>query len=553
MLKSDRIPITVGVVGHLDVITTEEHKLQIEKLFTDLATEYPNSPVYLFSSIAEGADRYVANIFLDLKKNNEDFRERFELIVPMPFEIEEYKKDFDDLSDKEFEKLREQAKRSFCIGYDGGKIDRPQQYLKTGKLVADSSLILIALWDGEEGKTGGTADIVKHKITGDDDTVAESTFEYDGTVFVLPSGRRKSSLQISKKSEHTNPLSLGLVLKDSALKEALEKIEEINSDSINIKQAELEESQSYLFKNPGILNSPQKSILNWYSIMDLLSQKFRKKDVLITICLFFLGLLLILALESYSNLTMNRLVLGAAMLILVFATLIYFYSRSNRYHIKYLYNRTLAEALRIQFYWNFAGIHRNVSDYILRIYRKEFTWVKHILSAVYGITYNFKEINTDTINELTVNWVKNQADFFESSIRKMTKRITLYHRISNISFVIAFFLFVSVFFFGDFYETNDYLNLVLVIIGTLLGLFALIRGYIQMKGYEQLLNQYELMNVIYQRAEAKINEVNNLQMKPDQRQAYLEELFFVIGKEALIENGSWYLIFKEKEPEIEGI
>ena len=36
MLISDRIPITVGVVGHLDVITTEEQKLQIENLFRHL-------------------------------------------------------------------------------------------------------------------------------------------------------------------------------------------------------------------------------------------------------------------------------------------------------------------------------------------------------------------------------------------------------------------------------------------------------------------------------------------------------------------------------------
>jgi hypothetical protein len=85
MLNSDRIPITVGVVGHLDVITTDEQKLQIENLFRDLAAGYPSSPVYLFSSIAEGADRYVANIFLDLKRKNEEFKERFELIVPMQF------------------------------------------------------------------------------------------------------------------------------------------------------------------------------------------------------------------------------------------------------------------------------------------------------------------------------------------------------------------------------------------------------------------------------------------------------------------------------------
>lgn len=554
MLISDRIPITVGVVGHLDVITTEEQKLQIETLFKDLAGRYPNSPVCLFSSIAEGADRYVANIFLDLKEKNEDYKERFELIVPMPFETEEYKNDFSEASDREFDELLKHAKRSFCVGYDDSKeIDRPQQYLKTGKLVADSSLILIALWDGGAGKKGGTADIVKHKITGDDDTVAESTFEYDGTVFILPSKRAKSPYQVSPGFGNKEALSLNHILIDPVLKDALEKIEEINSDSSNIEQPEFEESQSYLFNTPEKLSTPQKLILKLYSIMDLLSLYFRKRDILITICLFLLGLFLIIALEAYSNIIFERWILVIAMIILVGATLVYFYSRSTNNHKKYLYNRTLAEALRIQFYWNIAGINRNVSDYILRIHRKEFTWVKHILSAVYGISYNNGSISSETINDLTENWVKNQAGFFETAIRKMTKQISYYHMISNISFVTAFILLGSIVIFGEFYETNNYLNWVLVIIGTLIGVFALIKAYIQMKGYEPLVNQYELMQVIYQRAESKIAEVNDLPMDITEKQSYLKELFFVIGKEALIENGNWYLIFKEKEPEVEGI
>jgi hypothetical protein len=553
MLISDKIPITVGVVGHLDVITTEEHRIQIEQLFKDLAVVYHNSPIYLFSSIAEGADRYVANIFLDLKRKSEEYRERFELIVPMPFEIDEYKKDFDDVSDKEFDELLKQAKRSFFIGYDGKEIDRPQQYLKTGKLVADSSLILLALWDGEAGKTGGTADIVKHKITGDDDTVAESTFEYDGTVFILPSERSKSSLQISKKTDSKISLSLDLVLKDSALKEALEKIEEINKDSLSIDQSEFQKSQSYLFNKPEKLNIPQKSILSWYSILDLLSLQFRKRDILVTVWLFVLGLLLILALEIYSNLWINKLVLGASMIILIAAIIVYGYSRITKNHVKYLYNRTLAEALRIQFYWNFAGLHKNVSDYILRIHRKEFTWVKHFLSAIYGITYNIKSLTSETINDLTNNWIRKQADFFEASVRRMTTRIVNYHRVSNVAFVIAFALLVLIFIIGNFFEATNYLDLLLVIAPIFLGIFALIRAYIQMKGYEQLLNQYELMQVIYQRAEEKVTEINISQMETRHKHSYLRELFFVIGKEALIENGSWYLIFKEKEPEIEGI
>ena len=554
MSNSDRIPITIGVVGHLDVITTDDQKLQIEKLFKDLAAGYPNSPIYLFSSIAEGADRYVANIFLDLKEKNEDYRERFELIVPMPFETEEYKNDFSQASDMEFDELLKKAKRSFCVGYDNSKeIDRPQQYLKTGKLVADSSLILIALWDGEAGKKGGTADIVKHKITGDDDTVAESTFEYDGTVFILPSKRAKSPYPVSPGISNKEALSLNHILKDPALNDALEKIEEINSDSSNIEQSEFEESQSYLFDTPEKLSTPQKLILKWYSIMDLLSLHFRKRDIFITICLFLLGLFLIIALEAYSNIIFERWILIIAMIILVGATLVYFYSRSTSNHKKYLYNRTLAEALRIQFYWNIAGINKNVSDYILRIHRKEFTWVKHILSAAYGISYHNGSISSETINDLTENWVKNQAGFFESAIRKMTKQISFYHMISNISFVTAFILLGSIVIFGEFYESNNYLNWVLVIIGTLIGVFALIKAYIQMKGYEPLVNQYELMHVIYQRAESKINEVNDLPMDINEKQSYLKELFFVIGKEALIENGNWYLIFKEKEPEVEGI
>jgi ABC-type multidrug transport system fused ATPase/permease subunit len=221
--------------------------------------------------------------------------------------------------------------------------------------------------------------------------------------------------------------------------------------------------------------------------------------------------------------------------------------------VKYLYNRTLAEALRIQFYWNFAGLHKNVSDYILRIHRKEFTWVKHFLSAIYGITYNIKSLTSETINDLTNNWIRKQADFFEASVRRMTTRIVNYHRVSNVAFVIAFVLLVLIFIIGNFFEATNYLDLLLVIAPIFLGIFALIRAYIQMKGYEQLLNQYELMQVIYQRAEEKVTEINNSQMENRHKHSYLRELFFVIGKEALIENGSWYLIFKEKEPEIEGI
>ena len=553
MAGSEKIPITVGVVGHIDAITTSEHKLQIEKLFIDLAAKYPHSPLYLFSSVAEGADRFVAAIFLDLKKKHEEYKNRFELIIPLPFEAEIYKKNFDNNSAKEFEDLIKQAKRKFSISVSDSINDQDELYLKTGKFIADSSLILLALWDGEEGKKGGTSDIVKYKKSGDDHDVAKSTFEYEGSVYVLPCRRKSNGSEIPQLQNENTPLSLEKVLKDSSIKEALEKIEEINKDSLIISQDDQKRSQNQLINNPEELDTPQRSILNNYSILDLLSIRFHKRYMNIVISLFVTGLFIVMSLAIYTNLWLNNIILSVTIFLIVLAGVLYFYSRMTKDHSKYLYNRTLAEALRIQFYWNVAGINQNVSDYILRIHRKEFTWIEHILSSIYGINFNRKPISSAASNDLNSNWVKNQADFFDKSIRKMNQKLAQYHIISNISFVLAFALLLSIFFLKKFYDINNNMNYLQVVIGMLLSIFALIRAFTKIKGYDQLLNQYDLMNVLYQKAEAKIIQVRSGLYEAEEELAYLKELFFVIGKEALIENGNWFLILKEKEPGIEGI
>jgi hypothetical protein len=553
MAYSDAIPITVGVVGHLDLVPTGEHRLQLIRFFRDLSSSYPCSPVYLFSSAAEGADRFVAEIFLDLKNNNREYQDRFELIIPTPFKTDEYKKDFNSESVLEFEKLAASAKRIFCISCDQFvSDDRPQQYLRAGKFVADSSIILIALWDGEKGKKGGTADIVRHKIAGDDANVADSTFEYDGTVFILP-GSRTGSGKVSESLAGTPGLSLDQVLKDPAIKEALDRIEEVNSVNFNYEERESIESQLQLFGYPNKLNSPQKLLVKWFSFFDRRSLRFHSRDMTITIWLFLFGFFFVVTLEVYSNLSHTDLPLAVAMLFIISATFVYWYSRYTGNHRKYLINRTIAEALRIQFYWNIAGIGRNVSDFFLRIHRKDFTWIKHLLSAIYGVTYNNNKITPEAISDLYESWIKDQSVFFRSSTVKMTGQMRFYNSVSNISFLIAFGLLVSIFFLDSSYKRVEFLPELLVIIGTFLGIFALIKAYIQMKGYNQLINLYELMKVIYDRAESKIIETETYGLSDEEKNAYLKELFFVIGKEALIENGNWYQIFKEKEPEIEGI
>jgi hypothetical protein len=552
MLMSNRIPITVGIIGHLDIIPTNEHRKQIEALFMDLAQLYPNSPINLFSSIAEGADRFVANIFLKMKSENETYRDRFELIVPMPFSPEEYKEDFDDHSDLEFDELLKQAKRSFIVPEAGKESARPEKYLKTGKLVADSSLILIAMWDGKDGKTGGTADIVNYKIAGDVDTVAESIFENDGSIFILSAERKQSPGNIQDYPEHFEHLSLENVLKDITLKNALEKIEEINRCSSGIDLDGVKRSKTYLFARSEKLQSSEKIVMDWYAIIDQMAVKTRKRDLQITGWMFALSLLFVFTLEIYSNIWTRRFILAISMLVLGLTAILIIYSKIKKDHKKYLYTRTLAEGLRIQFFWSIAGINENVSEYILRIHGKSFTWVKHILSALHGISFNQKNLDDEIIEDLTECWINDQLKYFDASVKIMRERITFYHRVSNFFLVLSILLFISIFVLGNIFDADYFVfSIMLVILPIMLGIFALIRAYIKTKSYENLLNQYEIMQVIYKRARSKIIELNGIRMKAEERKACFRELFFVIGREALIENGIWYLIFKDKEPEIE--
>lgn len=549
---SKRIPITVGIIGHLDIIPTDIHKKQIQTLFRELAGNYPNSPVHLISSIAEGADRFVANIFLDMKNDNEKYRDRFELIVPMPFSADEYKEDFDNYSDKEFDKLLKQAKRSFIVNENETNASRPEKYLQTGKLVADTSLILIAMWDGRIGKTGGTADIVKYKLTGDDYTIAESTFDHDGTVFILPATRKQVSPDVVNITAHDNPLSIDRVLSDITLKNALEKIEEINTYSIRLDREGLKNAKKYLFNKPEKLHDSDILLKEWYSILDQMAVKTRRRDLKITGWMFTLSLLFVFTLEIYSNIWTRKIILGLSMLVLILTTGLFIYSRLKNDHKKYLYSRTLAEGLRMQFFWNIAGINENVSDYILRIHGKGYTWVKHILSALRGISFDNRTIDDGIISDLTGNWINDQLKYFDASVKIMREKIGHYHRVSNVFLFLSILLFLSIFFHGNFFVANFFtLNIMLVIAPIMLGIFALIRAFIKTKAYEQLLNQYEIMQLIYKRAEVRISELNSSGISQEKRNACFKELFFVIGKEALIENGIWYLIFKDKEPEIE--
>jgi hypothetical protein len=192
------LPLVIGVTGHRDLRDEDIPHLEaaVAEVFDRLKREFLDpkisrlgrmwrnlrgtapenvgtTPVILLSSLAEGADQLVARVALE--KN-------IRLLAPLPLPLEEYRRDFeidpvkpDALKDFDAWVTRTDITRPFFVGYenDDAAADvqhnpdkRALQYRRVGVFIARHCDVLIALWDGNTGATGGTAEIVDFKRHG---------------------------------------------------------------------------------------------------------------------------------------------------------------------------------------------------------------------------------------------------------------------------------------------------------------------------------------------------------------------------------------------------
>jgi len=93
-ISSTSIPIILGITGHRDIPKEDEMVLKHEikrYLLDNILSKYQNSPVYLLSALAEGADRTAALAILELEQER---KRGLKLGVILPMHQNEYAKDF---------------------------------------------------------------------------------------------------------------------------------------------------------------------------------------------------------------------------------------------------------------------------------------------------------------------------------------------------------------------------------------------------------------------------------------------------------------------------
>lgn len=143
--------VAIGVTGHRILADLDRINAGIAEALHHIEKAFPDQPLTVISSLAEGGDRLVVHQVLA--------RPTARLVVPLPLSKDDYLGDFKSAESKaEFLSLLERADKVIELP---SVSTRPEAYDAVGIYVLDHCDVLIAIWDGQQAQgEGGTGSIV---------------------------------------------------------------------------------------------------------------------------------------------------------------------------------------------------------------------------------------------------------------------------------------------------------------------------------------------------------------------------------------------------------
>lgn len=569
--QSQQIPIIIGVTGHRDLREQglPELKCKISQLFDGLNKDYPNTPLVVLSPLAEGADRLVADTAIEMG---------MDLVVVLPMEKCLYEEDFSVESKREFAGFISKAKHVFELPLLKGNTKeniaiqgehRNLQYAYGGAFVAQHCQILIALWDGENSDLqGGTAQTVRFKLEGipeQFDPVKTVLNQVEnGPVYHIISPRVSNPTPNGKPFEVIERLPKYRT-NDQQLEEDTKQIfhffEKFNSEIKHQKMQLVKlihKRQSLLIPEAHLNKLPEspKRIMSRFLIVDALSLRFSQRSNRSALSLFLLPFIAILISQVITSGKFTYWLFFIYVAIFLIAKVSHKIAKRREYENKHQYFRALAEGLRIQFYWKLAGIEMAASDFYLRKQRNELEgiWVAlrnwSLIDGTYPVE---REQSTQVISNESLEWVKKywivkQRDWFNRKANKERKRRERFESLSAVFSFVALLLFFFIA-FESFFNISKLLwdHYVLFLIGVVPVISAFLDAFAEKKAFALQSKRYEWMETLFAQAH---NEIDYwLDTYPER----VSQIIFELGKEALIENGEWVLLHREKPFKVQGM
>lgn len=556
------LPLVIGFTGHRafpgeDVSAIER---MVREIYQTLRTKYPSTPIVLLTSLAEGADRFGAHIAIELG---------IEFIVPLPMKPEIYEADFaSEESKQEFQYLLTKSSRWFALplveGVTNESIsepgyDRNLQYAQVGAYLARYSQILIAVWDGIPVELlGGTSMVVNYKLQGIPEIFGPPQSPLDpvetGPVYHIVA-RRKDNPNVNGE-----PLTLkkyfprgyhSEVQAEEFFEKIYERINSFNEDILRYDkylQPKKKQSAEYLFpsEHEHSLSDALKTTREYYTSADILASYFQRFTYRTFIGIFGCVFAAAFFFDIYAHVFDNTIILSCYLSSLLLAFLWYRMAKSKQYQTKYLDYRSLAEGLRVQFFWEYAGIRNSAGDYYLRKQKSELDWIRYALRTMaipaddesFSPHENINESNYERLELLLKCWVEDQAKYYPRAMKRD------HHKLYKLELLINFFFALGIA-LAALQLTSEPQHFLVVAIGLAPLVAALLGGYIERNALVGHIKQYERMGELFRHAKEWLQK-----LMTEGKRHEATEFIVELGKEALSENGDWMLLHRERPLEV---
>ena len=560
------VPLVVAVTGHRDLLPSEIPAIRgvVRRFLCSLRDAYPGRIVAVMSPLAEGADRIVAEEAITL---------RLPLHVPLPMPRDLYVSDFATReSVAHFDALCAAAVEVYELPLVAGNTvaligeqgpGRARQYAQAGVFLCAHCHVLLALWDGKvSDQLGGTSQVVRfhhHDVMPGytpASTAGRLTLADDESDLVYhiacsrdrPEGGPAPGLRPLETcwytADATEPRTRDMPLRH---RQVFARANEFSSDAhkytgeIRAGSYPLLDDEQAARLPPGL-----RDINQVFCAADWLAIHFQKRVMLVLRVTHGCALVTGLAYVSYADFVSNRILLLMALAPMVVAYCISWVANHGSWHRKYLDYRTLAEGLRVQFYWAAAGVTSgNISkfahDNFLQAQDPDLGWIRNVM-RVAGTECDVRASRDPLGVQFAVEqWIgddkSGQLGYYRRKIaerlaRHMTTRSVI--RLGLWATAIGFSALLAV---GDWIP-DGVQNPVTYLMGCILLLVGVRQSYAKSTAESELIKQYEFMHRIFRNARAK----HDVAESDDERRRLLK----ILGDAALEEHAEWILMHRER-------
>lgn len=360
---------------------------------------------------------------------------------------------------------------------------------------------------------------------------------------------------------------------EKEFKGALKRIDVYNADVIRLLpklKDEIHKSKSYILEKEDRekLTPSLEKTLNHFAASDVLSMYFQKWRLRTLISVYTLGFFVV-AFFLFYHLLESKIMLIIYALVYALAYLVYYSSKKKEMEIKYLDYRSLCEGLRVQFFWHYAGIGEDVTNNYLYEQKDELGWIENSIRVLNINSENIKE-NAQKYEKLLKYWVDDQLKFFTSRIEKNEKAMRKHKMAIKILLCATVFVGILLIYFEFFtklcekpmdllsilpenfkktifpkHEEIFVKNWMLITFEIVAAIAGFTESYVENTAISHQVKRYLRISSIY----SKASKYLTLALKTEDNDM-AKRVIKILGKETLIENGDWLLLFRERPIEI---